>query len=63
MNGGASFDLTDRVAVVTSRPGRVHVTREVPFDRPRDRSIIHLPEFHELADELTDALDTHAAEA
>lgn len=52
--------LADRVAVVTSRPGRVHIVREVPFDRPRDRSIIHSPEFHALTEELTDALDTHA---
>jgi NitT/TauT family transport system ATP-binding protein len=54
--------LADRVAVITSRPGRVQLVREVPFDRPRDRSIIHAPEFHALTEELTDALDSHVGE-
>ena len=49
--------LADRVIVLSSRPGRVRLIRELPFVRPRDRSIIRTPEFHALADELTAALD------
>src|SRR5262249_12362082 len=49
--------LADRVIVLSSRPGRVRLVRELPFRRPRDRSIMRTPEFHEVADELTAALD------
>jgi NitT/TauT family transport system ATP-binding protein len=50
--------LADRVAVMSARPGRVVMERNVPFARPRDRDIEHTVEFRELTDELTAALDT-----
>jgi NitT/TauT family transport system ATP-binding protein len=50
--------LADRIAVVSARPGRVILEREVGFARPRDREIEHTGKFRELVDELTDALDT-----
>jgi NitT/TauT family transport system ATP-binding protein len=53
--------LADRVAVVSGRPGRVVLERDVPFARPRRREIEHDAEFRELMDELTSALDRAAA--
>jgi NitT/TauT family transport system ATP-binding protein len=52
--------LADRVIVLTERPARIKLVREVPFERPRDRSLMTTPEFHALADELTLALDSEA---
>jgi NitT/TauT family transport system ATP-binding protein len=45
--------LGDRVVVLTSRPGRVAATFEVPFDRPRR---IEAPDTSSLAGEITDRL-------
>jgi NitT/TauT family transport system ATP-binding protein len=53
--------LADRIAVVSGRPGRVVHERDVPFARPRAREVEHTPEFRELMDELTAALDQAAA--
>lgn len=53
--------LADRIAVVSGRPGRVVLERDVPFDRPRGRDVEHLPEFRSLMDDLTTALDRAAA--
>ena len=45
--------LSDRVAVMTGRPGRIRATFDVPLDRPRDvYNIVDLPEFKELRREL-----------
>ena len=49
--------LTDRVVVLSSRPGRVRHIRDLPFPRPRDKSLLRSPEFHTAADALTAALD------
>jgi NitT/TauT family transport system ATP-binding protein len=54
--------LADRVAVISPRPGRVILQREVPFARPRLREIEHTDAFRELVDELTDALDRGSAD-
>jgi NitT/TauT family transport system ATP-binding protein len=45
--------LGDRVVVLTSRPGRVAATFDVPFDRPRR---IEAPDTSSLAGEITDRL-------
>jgi NitT/TauT family transport system ATP-binding protein len=50
--------LADRVAVISARPGRVLLQRDVPFERPRPREIERTETFRELVDELTGALDT-----
>ena len=49
--------LADRIVVLSERPGRIKLVREVPFDRPRGREVITTDAFHELADELILALD------
>jgi NitT/TauT family transport system ATP-binding protein len=54
--------LADRVAVVSPRPGRVMLQREVPFARPRQRDVEHTDAFRELVDELTGALDRAPAD-
>jgi NitT/TauT family transport system ATP-binding protein len=53
--------MADRVYVLSPRPGRVSLVREIPFPRPRDRRLTLAPEFHALTDDLHDALDTPAA--
>jgi len=53
--------LADRVVVLTERPGQIKLVREVGFPRPRLRELMTSPAFHELADELTLALDPGGA--
>lgn len=49
--------LADRIVVMSGRPGRSIRDIVVPFDRPRTPEIMRSPEFHQLYDELTEALD------
>lgn len=48
--------LADRVVVMTGRPGQVLMERQIRFDRPRDPAVMRTAEFHELVDDLTQAL-------
>jgi NitT/TauT family transport system ATP-binding protein len=49
--------LADRVIVLSARPGKVTLVRNIPFLRPRERTLTLSPDFHELTNELTGALD------
>ncbi len=55
-----SFDeallLSDRIVVLTARPGRIKKVVENPLPRPRDSSIVSDPEFGRLSGELWEAL-------
>jgi len=48
--------LSDRVLVMTARPGRIVATIDVPFARPRDLSLITAPEFAELRRAVLDLI-------
>jgi NitT/TauT family transport system ATP-binding protein len=51
--------LSDRVAVMTGRPGRIGTTVDIPLERPRDvYNITDLPDFKELRRELWRLLET-----
>lgn len=50
--------LADRIVVMSARPGRVTRTLLVPFGRPRKPDVMRTPAFHQLYDELTEALDS-----
>jgi NitT/TauT family transport system ATP-binding protein len=51
--------LSDRVAVMTGRPGRIGATVDIPLERPRDvYNITDLPDFKELRRELWRLLET-----
>jgi NitT/TauT family transport system ATP-binding protein len=53
--------LSDRVVVLSSRPGRIIKVLTVPFERPRTSATMRTERFHELADELTLALEPREA--
>lgn len=44
--------LADEVAVMTARPGHIAATVAVPLERPRRAHHLHLPEFHDLVDDV-----------
>jgi NitT/TauT family transport system ATP-binding protein len=62
-----SFDeallLSDRIVVMTARPGSVKRIVENPLPRPRDSSILRDPDFARLSGELWDALRDESMQA
>jgi NitT/TauT family transport system ATP-binding protein len=55
--------LADRVVVMSGRPGRVVRVLDVPFARPRLPEVMRSAAFHDLSDELTEALHPQAETA
>jgi NitT/TauT family transport system ATP-binding protein len=55
--------LSDEVAVMAPRPGRVVLRVPIPLPRPRSVDMLRMPEFHALCDQLSDALFGSGAEA
>jgi NitT/TauT family transport system ATP-binding protein len=53
--------LGDRVLVMSSRPGRIIASKEVPFPRPRSADVRTSPEFAALHGELWDLLRSEVA--
>ena len=48
--------LADRVVVMLNRPGRISQVIDVPFARPRDKSLFADPLFHQLNDRIATVL-------
>jgi NitT/TauT family transport system ATP-binding protein len=48
--------LSDRVVVMSARPGRVSAVIDVPFERPRTRELLRSDEFFHLCRTVSDAL-------
>jgi NitT/TauT family transport system ATP-binding protein len=44
--------LSDRIVVMSARPGRIATIVDVPFDRPRDERLRATPEFARVKDEI-----------
>ncbi len=55
--------LSDRVCVMSRRPGRVVGAVDVPFARPRDLEMVTSPEFQDRVRDVRGLLDLGAAEA
>jgi sulfonate transport system ATP-binding protein len=52
--------LGSHVTVMTSRPGRVKTTVEIPLDRPRERRLVTTPRFRELVGTVSAAVRDEA---
>jgi NitT/TauT family transport system ATP-binding protein len=48
--------LGDRVVVMSARPGRIAHIQELPFERPRDRTLMKSAEFTSIVSELREML-------
>jgi NitT/TauT family transport system ATP-binding protein len=55
--------LSDRVLVMTKRPGHIEYSVEVEIERPRTLDVLRTPEFHAHCDRLSDLLFTQRSDA
>lgn len=53
--------LSDRVVVMSARPGRIVRTLRIDLPRPRDLSLMNTPEFGDYAAQIRDLLEIPAA--
>jgi NitT/TauT family transport system ATP-binding protein len=58
-NIGEAIFLADQVMVMTPRPGRLARIVEVPFERPREISLMQTVEFNRLVAEVREILGSH----
>ncbi len=49
--------LADRIILLSPRPGRIHSTTEISFERPRDMAIQTAPEFQDIVRSLRGQLE------
>lgn len=54
--------LSDRVLVMTQRPGHIDSVVEIDIERPRSLDIVRSPEFHAYCDQLSDLLFSQRGE-
>jgi len=55
--------LSDRVVVLSGRPGRIVKVVPVPFGRPRTPTVMRDAVFHQLSDDLTESLEGYVGTA
>lgn len=55
--------LSDRIVVMTRRPGRIKTVIDVPFDRPRDAAIRRDPQYQALCDSMWEMIQEEVKEA
>lgn len=48
--------LADTVVVMSPRPATIAACVDIPFERPRDPSLMRSPEFHRVVDQISDVL-------
>jgi NitT/TauT family transport system ATP-binding protein len=58
-----SVFLSDRVVVITPRPGRVAAIVDIPFARPRTTQLLGTPEFAAVAAQIREVFDVSASQA
>ncbi len=53
--------LADKIVLLTPRPSRVQAVLQLDFPRPRTPELVRTPEFHAIADHVSELLFAHGA--